>query len=211
LRSWVDVIYLEAAHVSSTENRLATEEVTMYTPVQTLIRRFVDRAPRAWFVGVGIVLATMSAPSFAKGCQEPSPDGSASCYLTGTYELRGEATTWREIINPTGHDLLVYAYFFDANEHPMRCVYTKMSANDLWEITVNELGLHADRGVAKIVSFAGPGEPRIGIVGNQRIWFRKQQGISETSLHPIQSQLLAEDLAKMIEPNFKECKAVDQK
>jgi hypothetical protein len=30
-------------------------------------------------------------------------------------------------------------------------------------------------------------------------------------LHPIQSQLLAEDLAKMIDPNFKECKKVEQK
>jgi hypothetical protein len=146
-----------------------------------------------------------------KGCEEPSPNGSASCYLTGTYELREDAHTWLEIINPTGHDLLVYAYFFDANERPMRCFYTPMSANDLWEIPVNDLGLHADHGVAKIVSFVKQGVPRIGVVGNQRIWFRKQQGISETGLHPIQSQLLAEDLAKMIDPNFKECKKVEQK
>jgi hypothetical protein len=55
------------------------------------------------------------------------------------------------------------------------------------------------------------GVPRTGIVGNQRIWFRKQQGISEIDLHPIQSQLLAEDLAKMIDPSFKECKKVEQK
>jgi hypothetical protein len=47
------------------------------------------------------------------------------------------------------------------------------------------------------------GVPRIGIVGNQRIWFRKQQGISETDLHPIRSQLLAKDLAKMIGSLFR--------
>ena len=145
------------------------------------------------------------------GCEEALHDGSASCYLTGTYELREDAHTWLEIINPTGHDLLVYAYFFDAKERPMSCLYTPMSANDLWEIAVNDLGLHADHGVAKIISFAKPGEPKIGIVGNQRIWFRKQRGMSETGLHPIQNQLLAEDLAKKIDPNFKECKKVEQK
>ncbi|HZR01600.1 MAG TPA: vWA domain-containing protein [Burkholderiales bacterium] len=146
-----------------------------------------------------------------KGCEEASPNVSASCYLAGTYELRDGARSWLEIINPTGHELFVNAYFFDANERPMRCLYTRMSANDLWEISVHELGLHADHGVAKIISFARPGEPTIGIVGNQRIWFRKRQGISETGLHPIQSQLLEEDLTKMIEPNFKECKKVEQK
>jgi hypothetical protein len=146
-----------------------------------------------------------------QACEEPAPNGSASCYLTGTYELREDARTWLEIINPTGHDLLVYAYFFDANERPMRCFYTPMSANDLWEITVNDLGLRADHGVAKIISFVKPGVPRIGIVGNQRIWFRKQQGISETGLHPIQSKLLAEDLANRINPNFTECTKVEQK
>jgi len=183
----------------------------MYAVVQMLICVFIERAPKSWLIGAGVVLAAMSAPSFAKGCEEPSPDGSASCYLTGTYELRAEAQTWLEIINPTAHDLLVYAYFFDANEHPIRCLNTMMSANDLWEIPVHELRLHADHGVAKIISFARPGEPRIGIVGNQRIWFKSQRGISETGLHPIQSQLLAEDLVKMIDPNFRECEKVEQK
>jgi hypothetical protein len=86
-----------------------------------------------------------------------------------------------------------------------------MSANDLWEIPVHELGIRADHGVAKIISFARPGEPGIGIVGNQRTWFRRQQGISETGLHPIQGALLEEDLRKIINPSFKECKKVEQK
>ena len=183
----------------------------MHEPTQMLMRGFFDRAPRYWLIGAGVMLLAMSDPSFGRGCEEPAPDGSASCYLTGTYELREEARTWLEIINPTGHELLVYAYFFDADEHPMRCIYTRMSANDLWEITVNNLDLRADHGVAKIVSYAKLGEPRIGVVGNQRIWFRKQAGIGETGLHPIQSSLLAEDLDKMIDPNFKECKKVEQK
>jgi len=144
------------------------------------------------------------------GCEEALHDGSASCYLTGTYELREDAHTWLQIINPTGHDLLVYAYFFDANERPMGCLYTPMSANDLWEIPVNNLGLHADHGVAKIVSFAKPGEPKIGIVGNQRIWFRKQQGVSETGLHPIQSRIFTEDYNKMLKPLVDKCKDVKQ-
>jgi hypothetical protein len=94
----------------------------MYEAVQTLIRRFFNRPAKLWLIGAGVVLAAMCAPSFAKGCEEPSRDDSASCYLTGTYELREGALTWLEIINPTGHDLLVYAYFFDANERPMRCL-----------------------------------------------------------------------------------------
>ena len=146
-----------------------------------------------------------------KGCEMALANGSASCYLTGTYDLREGARTWLEIINPTGHDLLVYAYFFDANERPQQCVYTPMSANDLWEISVSDLDLRADHGVAKIISFAKSRDPALGVVGNQRIWFRKLQGTSETGLHPIQSRLLTEDLARMIEPNFRECKKVDQR
>src|SRR5690349_14121575 len=84
-----------------------SEEPSMYAVVRTLIRAFVDRAPKSWLITAGVVLASMSTPSFAKGCEEPSPDVSASCYLTGTYELRADAQTWLEIINPTGHELLV--------------------------------------------------------------------------------------------------------
>ncbi|HEY0587775.1 MAG TPA: hypothetical protein VGD52_16690 [Pseudoduganella sp.] len=164
----------------------------------------------ATLLSAGIMLLAASTPSYAMGCEELPHDGSASCYLTGTYELRDRAHTWLEIINPTGHDLQVHAYFFDANERPMRCFYTRMSANDLWEIPVHKLGLHADHGVAKIISFGKPGEPKMGIVGNQRTWFRKQRGIGETGLHPIQGKLLEEDLRKMIEPGFRECKKVEQ-
>ena len=178
---------------------------------QGLIRAISGRLPRAWLVGACFALAALATPAFARGCDEGPGDGSASCYLTGTYELRDGSRTWLEIINPTGHELLVYAYFFDANERPLRCVFTPMSANDLWELAVNELDLNADHGVAKVVSFAKPREPAIGIVGNQRIWFRKQQGISETGLRPIQGRILAEDLVKMIDPNFRECRRVEQK
>jgi hypothetical protein len=177
----------------------------------TLIGTLIGLISRSRSIGAGIILAAACAPVYATPCDELPTDGSASCYLTGTYELRDEARTWLEIINPTGHDLLVYAYFFDANERPMRCFYTPMSANDLWEIPVHELGIHADHGVAKIISFAKPGEPRIGIVGNQRTWFGKQRGMSEAGLHPIQAKILDEDLRKMIEPGFKECKRVVQK
>ena len=137
----------------------------MYAAIQGMIRAVLGHAPKACLIVVGVVLATISGPTFARGCEVGSGDGSASCYLTGTYELREGSRSWLEIINPTGHDLLVYAYFFDANERPQRCVFTPMSANDLWEIAVTDLDLHADHGVAKVVSFAKPREPAIGIVG----------------------------------------------
>ena len=182
----------------------------MNAATQGLFRGVFGHAPKAWWFVVGVVLATIPGRTFAMGCEIGTADGSASCYLTGTFEQREGSRTWLEIINPTGHDLLVYAYFFDANERPLRCVFTSMSANDLWEIAVDRLDLNADHGVAKLVSFAKPREPTIGIVGNQRIWYRKRQGISETGLRPIQSRILEEDLARMIEPNFKECRKVSQ-
>ena len=167
----------------------------------------------AWLAGLAVLLG-MTVPSFAQDCKGATPDGSASCYLTGTYELRNEATSWLQIINPTGHDLAVYAFFFDDNELPLECIHTRMSPNDLWEIDVNslELKLRPERafGVVKVVSFADPPTPMIGIVGNQRIGFRKPQGISETGLHPIQSDILREDFSKMLKPMMGKCKAMKQ-
>ena len=159
------------------------------------------------------LLALAVVPGTASAqCKGAAPDGSASCYLTGTYDMREDAVTWLHIINPTGHPLSVYAMFFDDNEHPLECVYTKMSPNDLWEILVNKLELKSPRqfGVVKVVSFVDPPSPVIGIVGNQRIWFRKQQGVSETGLHPIQAELLREDIAKMLKPILPKCQPVQQ-
>ncbi len=174
----------------------------------TLFGNVLDGARKSWLIRLGFLLAVASTPSFAQECKGAAPDGSASCYLTGTYEMREDATTWLQIINPTGHNLVVYAFFFDDNEHPLDCVYSKMSANDLWEITVNKLGFKPERGfgVVKLVSFVDPPALAIGIVGNQRIWFRKQQGISETGLHPIQSTILREDFEKMLKPIIGKCK-----
>ncbi len=178
----------------------------------TLFGDVLNGPKKSWLIRLGFLLAVASMPAFAEGCKGAAPDGSASCYLTGTYELREDAMTWLQIINPTGHVLVVYAFFFDDNEHPLDCVYSKMSANDLWEIVVNKLGFKPERGfgIAKLVSFVDPPAPMMGIVGNQRIWFRKQQGISETGLHPIQSDILREDFEKMLKPIMGKCKPMPQ-
>ena len=165
-------------------------------------------------IGAAFVLGTGDLPAFAQPCKGAAPDGSGSCYLTGTYELREEVVSSLQIINPTGHDLLVYAFFFDSNEHPLRCIYTDMSPNDLWEIVVNRLDPKLDPrsefGIVKVVSFDKDRRPLIGIVGNQRTAFRGQHTFSETGLHPIQSSLLEEDYSKMLQPLIRECKGVRQ-
>ena len=152
-------------------------------------------------------------PPQVRECKQgATSDGSASCYLTGTYDLRNNAITLLHIINPTGHPLLVYALFFDDDEHPLACLYTKMSPNDLWEIPVNKLGLKPHRmfGVVKAISFRDPPFPMIGIVGNQRISFGRQRGVSETPLHPIQGRILDEDIEKVLKPIIEKCKHMQQ-
>ena len=173
----------------------------------------VSRAVKLQLIGVALLLGTAAAPAFAQACRGAAPDGAASCYLTGTFDLRDGAGSSVQIINPTGHDLLAYAFFFDSNERALRCIYTGMSPNDLWEIVVNKLELklesRSEFGVVKVVSFDKERRPQIGIVGNQRTWF-KGQGVSETGLHPIQSSLLEEDFSKMLKPLLQQCKEIKQ-
>ena len=105
------------------------------------------------------------------------------------------------------------SFFFYHDEHPLRCIYTGMSPNDLWEIIVNRLELQLDPrsafGVVKVVSFDRERRPLIGIVGNQRASF-KGQAFSETGLHPIQSKLLEEDFSHMLKPLMHQCNDVKQ-
>lgn len=159
-------------------------------------------------IAAGALLASFPATTLAQGCNGYTPSGSASCYLIGTYDLRGDAVTTLHIINPTGHTVPAYAFFFDDNEKPLLCVHSKLSANDLWEIIVNKLGLQpkAGFGVVKVITFVDGPVALQGIVGNQRISFKAQSGVSETGLHPIQPELIREDYDKMLQPLLPKCK-----
>ena len=177
------------------------------------MERLISLAGKLQLIGVALLLLIGAGPAFAQGCRGATPGGAASCYVTGTFDLRDGLGSSVHIINPTGHHLVVYAFFFDSNEHPLRCIYTGMSPNDLWEIIVTQLEMRLEAksefGVVKIISFDKQRRPLIGIVGNQRSLF-KGQGFSETSLHPIQSSLLEEDFNKMLKPLLQRCKEVKQ-
>lgn len=182
---------------------------------ENLVRQFSTSG----LLGIGLCMALLSNPTLGqddeKTCRGYTPGGSASCYLTGTYELRDGSQTWLHIINPTGHYLVVAVAFFDDDEKPLMCFQSKMSPNDLWAIPVHEFKPNPARGfgVAKVISFMDPPVPGVGIVGNQRILFARTRTISETGLHPIQGAILQEDLDKILIPafnGFKNCKALKQ-
>ena len=173
---------------------------------------------RYWLLAIGLCMAVLAGPTFGQDentCKGYTPGGSASCYLTGTYELRDGSQTWLQIINPTGHYLVVAVAFYDDNEKPLACFQSKMSPNDLWEIFVNQFELRPARGfgVVKVISFVDPPVPGVGIVGNQRILFARTKTTSETGLHPIQGEILREDLNRKLNPDFdgfKKCKPLRQ-
>ena len=161
-------------------------------------------------LGAGAALASFPSTTFAQLCVGFTPNGSASCYLIGTYELREDAVTTVHIINPTGHTVPVYAFFFDDNQKPLACVHSNLSANDLWEISVNKLGLQpkAGFGVVKVITFVNGAVAIQGIVGNQRISFGTPRAVSETGLHPVQPDLIREDYSKVLSSLVPGCKSM---
>ena len=150
-----------------------------------------------------LAMGCVSLNASAEFCRDDKAGGgSASCYLTGTYELRESARTWLQIVNPTAHPMWVTALFFDDNEKPLMCVQQEMSPNDLWEISVHE-NKQLEKpgfGVVKVVSHWDG--PVVGVIGNQRIAFSKLHGpgVSETGLHPIQPAIFQADYEKFILP-----------
>jgi len=160
-------------------------------------------------IGAGAVLASLPSTTFAQLCVGFTPNGAASCYLIGTYDLREDAVTTLHIINPTGHSVPVYAFFFDDSEKPLACLRSNLSANDLWEIQVNKLGLRpkAGFGVVKVITFFNGPVALQGIVGNQRISFGAP-GVSETGLHPVQPDLIREDYSKVLSALVPGCKSM---
>jgi hypothetical protein len=123
--------------------------------------------------------------------QEPA---GASAYLVGVFDLREDRTTILHIVNPTRADLRLFVALFDDSERPLRCFPGELSANDLMEINVREVGVDAPLGVVKVITFArNEDRPQIGVVGNQRLSLGRQPTV-ETGLHPIQSQFLESEL-----------------
>jgi hypothetical protein len=177
------------------EYRLVT--LTLTPPVQPpstpLIKQNVDVSLSLDNEIVGGVSFTVTVEKEKPAAFIPS-DGVLSPYLIGTFDLRGGGKTIFQIINPTAKYLRVMAAFFDDNEKPLKCVYDKLSPNDLLEINVLRYGLPAKFGVAKIVSLNEKEDvPETGLVGYQRHFF-KGGGVTEAALLSIPSDILKDDL-----------------
>ena len=168
--------------------------------IDAILRRCLSKTPM-WLVAITMGCASLNAS--AQFCRDDDAvGGSASCYLTGTYELRGGARTWLQIVNPTAHPMWVTALFFDDNEKPLVCVQQEMSPNDLWEIPVHENKRLSKPGFGVVKVVSDRDGPVVGVIGNQRIAFGKLHGpgISETGLHPIQPAIFKADYEKFILP-----------
>lgn len=120
--------------------------------------------------------------------------GVLSPYLIGTYDLRSGGKTVLHILNPTAKYLRVMIAVFDDNEKPLSCIKDKLSPNDLLEVDLKKYDLKALFGVVKVVSMNEKEDvPEIGLVGYQRHFFPRL-GVTETILHPIPGEILADDL-----------------
>jgi len=124
-------------------------------------------------------------------------EGEAAAYLIGSYDLRRGGRSLIKVLNPTAGPLELVISLFTDNGQPFQCVRDKIGPNGLIELDIRRLDPAVPHGVVKIVSFApGSRTPTLGIVGNQiRI---ASTGMTETGLHPISRDILAQDLKRIL-------------
>jgi hypothetical protein len=179
------------------------------TPLDSLVDfRPVDEvpppAPSPRFVRQFVVSAAVASLDDVETTPEDGPDepgvrdaSAVASYLIGTYDLR-EGRTRIHVMNPTADDLFVLVALFTEDGKPQRCVDRRIPANGLVELDAEKLDPQVRFGVVKVVSLdPRRREPKVGVVGNQRIRY-EGGAVSETDLHPVSNAILEEDLERIL-------------
>ena len=132
-------------------------------------------------------------------------DGILSAYLIGTYDLRKNAYTVLQVVNPTGRYKRFMVAFLDDNEKFLNCFEGKLSPNDLEEIDVRQYVPLEGYGVVKIISkdmrFDVPEE---GLVAFKKQFYRtgwicKRTHFTESVLPAIPTCVLYGDYKRILE------------